>query len=177
MNKNEYNDWVEKTLLLFVADNEVHSGIDREDLAKKYAMAKGIDIPEVDKVPEAWRANGEKRYFLINSYGELDTIKEMNSYTDNARYKFGNYFKSKERAKEVAERLHLYYRLEQLHDIFCPDYKPCWDDDSKKYYINKDCDEGHFDYEERTWFDQLTVAFPTSEIAKKVCDILNEEFA
>lgn len=178
MNKKEYNDWVEKTLLLFVADNEVHSGIDREDLAKKYAMAKGMDIPEVDEVPKPWRAEINEVFYMVTHHLNVGCEKDTRWWADDSSYACGNYFRTKERAKEVAERMRLLYRLEQLHDIFCPDYKPDWDDDTEiKFNVYKSHLTNSYEYDESIYYDGLTVHFPSEEIAKKVCDILNKEFA
>lgn len=176
MTETDYKRWVNDMLLSFIEDNEVHSGINREDLARKYAMAKGIDIPEIDEVPKAWRAELNEPFYMVSHHLKARWVKDTRWKDDDKFYVCGNYFKTKERAEEVAERMRLYYRLEQLHDIFCPDYKPDWDKNTIKYIINKECDEGCFEYGTRVWHDQLTVAFPSEEIAKNVCDILNKEF-
>ena len=67
-------------------------------------------------------------------------------------------------------------KLERLHDIYCPNYKPNWGSDSVKHYI---C----YDASEEKWCSRyvqtiegaIQVYFPTKEIAQKVCDILNRE--
>lgn len=92
-----------------------------------------------------------------------------------------NYFHTEERAKEVANKINLLLKLERLHDIYCPNYVPdwrnCW---LSKYYIYQDKSDKSMG---NIWIysavsadsDAVQVYFPTEEIAKKVCDILNAE--
>lgn len=77
---------------------------------------------EMQKKHEEWKF-GEK-YFYISQSGRV--IQEMftEHRTDIARKNFGNFFPTKERAEQVAEKMRLLLRLEQLHDMLCPDYEP-----------------------------------------------------
>ena len=94
-----------------------------------------------------------------------------NNYFDN-----NNYFKTVQRAREVADKINFLLRLERLHDTFCPKYVPDWDNDMIKYIVG-------FDAYNKKWYigqtfvnkDVSGVYFPTKEIAQKVCDILNAE--
>ena len=74
---------------------------------------------EMQKKHEEWKF-GEK-YFYISQSGRV--IQEMftEHRTDIARKNFGNFFPTKERAEQVAEKMRLLLRLEQLHDMLCPD--------------------------------------------------------
>ena len=131
--------------------------------------------------PKFERKNKGDDYFFISAYtGEISIVKtwESQNHSDDTRYDGCNYFHTKERAEEVADKIRLLLKLERLHDIYCPDYVPdwgnCW---LPKYYIYQDKSMGNI------WIcsavsadsDVVQVYFPTEEIAQKVCDILNAE--
>ena len=100
---------------------------------------------------------------------------DFNNMTD---FEGNNYFHTEQRAQEVADKINLLLRLERLHDTFCPEYVPdwknCW---LSKYYIYQDKSMGNIWIcgQVNTDSDIVQVYFPTEEIAKKVCDILNAE--
>ena len=50
-----------------------------------------------------WRAGNEESYYLMHSDFSVERDKEYYTVTDNKRYEFGNYLKSKEEALEYAE--------------------------------------------------------------------------
>lgn len=117
-------------------------------------------------------------YVFLNDYGAF-IVKgtESNELLDRELYKTNNYFHTKERAQKVADKINLLLKLERLHDIYCPNYVPNWDnEDERKYVVYYDnqskCYKINSFYVTEYKPD---VAFPTSEIAQKVCDILNEE--
>ena len=84
---------------------------------------------------------------------------------------------TKERAEEVADKINFLLRLERLHDTFCPDYKPDWDDKSKaKWCVVFDYDENEYVSYWNTVIDNRTIVyFDSIGTAKKVCKILNKE--
>lgn len=112
-------------------------------------------------------------YFSIT--GELDVIRSIEGgySVDNNKYNANNYFYTKERAQEVADKINFLLKIERLHDIYCRDYK-AEDDGNDKYRIVF-CD-GMYQWEQDNYtVDFLSVYFPTEEIAQKVCAILNKE--
>lgn len=52
-----------------------------------------------------WRADVNEIYFYISSDCSIMTEKERHYYVDGRRYKVGNYFKTKEAAEKVAEKI------------------------------------------------------------------------
>ena len=117
-------------------------------------------------------------YVFLNDYGAF-IVKgtESNELLDRELYKTNNYFHTKERAQKVADKINLLLKSERLHDIYCFDYVPDWSNGNKGkyvvYYDNQDkCYKINSFYVTEY---KLDVAFPTSEIAQKVCDILNVE--
>jgi hypothetical protein len=97
---------------------------------------------------------------------------------DNNYFNNNNYFKTVQRADEVADKINFLLKLERLHDTFCPEYVPDWENCwLSKYYIYQDKSMGNIWIwgQVNTDSDVVQVYFPTEEIAQKVCDILNAE--
>lgn len=150
-------------------------------VAIAYARLKGIEIPKVEEEPEFKRVGYEQEYYYITrhnaaGFGAACTA-ELGYHFDKILFENNNYFHTKERAEEVADKINFLLKLERLHDTYCPNHKPDWSNDKDyKHYI-------YYDEKAKKWtFDVVTkyhlvvcVYFPTSEIAQKVCDILNEE--
>lgn len=67
-------------------------------------------------------------------------------------------------------------RLEQLHDMLCPDYVPDWKDDRLKFYVYFDHEQGSLNITASSFCDALSlVTFETRENAEKAAEILNKE--
>ena len=82
-----------------------------------------------------------------------------------------------ERVEEVADKIKFLLKLERLHDTFCPDYKPDWNDKSKaKWTVVFDYDEKKYTPYWNIVTDNRTIVyFNDSKTISKVCEILNEE--
>ncbi len=95
----------------------------------------------------------------------------------DAMFKNNTYFLTKERAEEVADKINFLLKLERLHDTFCPDYKPDWENNWKqKFYILFDNVRGIYISTDAYSVDNHTTAyFNSRETAEKVCEILNKE--
>lgn len=141
-----------------------------EFLGKLEALQKEA---EMQKKQEEWKF-GEK-YFYVSQSGRV--IQEMftEHRTDIARKNFGNFFPTKERAEQVAEKMRLLLRLEQLHDQLCPDYVPDWGNYGQKFLV-------YFNHAENRWHIGASNAFElrcatyfdTEENAEKAAEILNK---
>ena len=134
---------------------------------------------ERDKLSEPTfeRRIGERYYYLRGICHWYSNIDHSDYDDDSWNYKNNNYFYSERRANEVLEKINLLLKLERLHDTYCPDYVPNWDDDDeRKYIITYDILYKEYKYI-NTQILRLTadVYFPSEEIAQKVCGILNAE--
>lgn len=158
---------------------------DQEFIQKYYNLEKRIKQLEavVGKIeaesePEFERVKYGEKYYHI----EMNLEVCVNPLTDTGRldkigYNNNNYFHTRERAQEVADKIKFLMKLERLHDIYCPDYKPDWNDSEEYKYLV------YFDHSRRKYcWDSFAyseyagaVYFPTKEIAQKVCDVLNKE--
>ena len=122
----------------------------------------------------------ESYYYLEfgSALGSATTYSDVDTghHIDKNRFDNNNYFKTEERAQEVSDKINFLLKLERLHDIYCPEYVPDWDNDMIKYIVG-------FDAYNKKWYigqtfvnkDVSGVYFPTKGIAQKVCDILNAE--
>lgn len=126
--------------------------------------------------PKAWKPDVGDSYFYFTSaiFAEESTF-DIRRY-DIEMVNSGNCFRTKERAEEVAKKIRMLLKLEQYHDMFCPEYVPDWSSDDTKYVV---C----YDEVEKQWFcdvifiirDAVQVYFDSEETTQKVCDLLNGE--
>lgn len=131
--------------------------------------------------PTFERVEKGKNYYSI---GESFTGKieahwgtERNTASDIDHFKNNNYFHTKERAKEVADKINFLLKLERLHDTFCPDYKPDWNCKREaKWVVVFDYDKNKYaSYWNAVTDNRTIVYFDSNKTAEKVCEILNKE--
>lgn len=144
-----------------------------------YARLKEIEVPDVKKGAEFKRLKIGDKYWRVSivppNGADATTETERGYGANRGHYNSNNYFHTQERAKEVANKINFLLKLERLHDIFCPNYVPDFENVDAKYMVSLDCKKRYIVsscYGDET---QSTVYFPTKEIAYNVCDILNEE--
>ena len=130
--------------------------------------------------PAFERAEEGKKYYavIVDSYKGLLVKEYLEEYMsfDESMFKNNNYFLTKERAKEVADKINFLLKLERLHDTFCPGYKPDWDDKSKaKWTVVFDYDKNKYaSYWNAVTDNRTIVYFDSSKTADKVCETLNK---
>lgn len=146
-----------------------------EQLEKEIAELK--KIAKEQEEPKFERKIKQTYYYISALTGVVSDIDSgEDGRIDIPRYKIGNYFHTKERANEVAEKIRMLLKLERFHDIFCPYYVPDWDcGDEEKYYVYYNHTEEVYKYEYVRVYKRNDVYFSTEKIAKKVCEILNAE--
>lgn len=126
------------------------------------------------------RAEKGEEYYTIekNITGKFvsRSLTEENISFDKNYFENNNYFRTKKRAEEVADKINFLLKLERLHDTFCPDYKPDWNDERFKWYVLFDCTDKEYITNWTTCANErVMVYFDSGETVKKVCDILNKE--
>lgn len=109
-----------------------------EELKKKYEeLGKEIERLEKEKKNKRWRARYDGEYFFVNSECMEDNSTEWRDETDDARHQIGNYFKTREDAQKVANKIKTYVELKQLAEELNGDEKISWlNCFQTKYYIN-----------------------------------------
>ena len=123
---------------------------------------------------------GKKYYAVTAPSHEGVVVKEYieeHMRFDKSNFENNNYFLTKERAEEVADKIKFLLKLERLHDTFCPDYKPDWNDKSKtKWTVVFDYDKKKYTPYWNIVTDNRTIVyFNDSKTISKVCDVLNKE--
>lgn len=131
------------------------------------------------KEPAFERVKKDKSYYLLGDFsGKIiaHPIPDDGSEIHKKRFENNNYFHTEERADEVADKINFLLKLERLHDTFCPDYKPDWEDGRPKWAVFFTDDDKEYI---TIWTTRpkgcTTVYFDSKETADKVCKILNEE--
>lgn len=118
---------------------------------------------------------GEPFFAVDAVYGVTECIFEEGDDLDYMMV--GNCFATAERAEQVSKKLEFLFRLEQLHDQFCPEFEPDWNDhDTPKIAVHFDCEKDKMvstcTYSEKSVYE---VYFDSFETADKVAAILNRE--
>ena len=147
-----------------------------EFLGKLEELEKEAEAQKEQEEPKPWKPEVGEEYFYICDTLETGCDFNWGTSIDYKRIKAGNCFLTKECAEQVAEKMRLLLRLEQLHDMLCPDYVPNWDNISEKKFCLA------YLYPENFWFvndlhdTKYPIAyFDTEENAEKALKILNEE--
>lgn len=113
-------------------------------------------------------------YWYITDFGALDNVF-MHSYTglDKYRYDYRNFFRTKERAEEVADKIKNLLIMEQLKNQYCPDYKPDFENENqKKWVVFRRYGKWEKGY--AITHKQDTVYYDSEETAEKICEYLNK---
>ena len=137
--------------------------------------AKETKIQKRQEKLKPWKPEVGEKYFVAVEDG-ADVVQYCEDSIDEFNIRFGNCFRTKERAEQVARKIRLLLRLEQLHDMLCPDYVPDWNNDGElKFCLAHHCDDDCWfvDYFNVTQYP--TVYFDTEENAQKAAEILNKE--
>ena len=146
------------------------------------ANEKAIKNLEKEKEkPTFERVERGKKYYTVTavSYNGIFVKEYIEEYMrfDKSNFENNDYFLTKERAEEVADKINFLLKLERLHDTFCPDYKPDWDNNwTGKFYILFDNKFGMYISTDAYSVDNhTTVYFNSRETIEKVCKELNKE--
>ena len=132
------------------------------------------------KEPVVERVKNDKSYYLLGDFIWkiiAHHIPDDGSEIHKKRFENNNYFLTKERAEEVANRINFLLKLERLHDIYCPDYKPNWNNEwESKFYIFYNISYKKYQYGVTYWTPYCpNIYFNSEETAEKVCEILNKD--
>lgn len=145
-------------------------------LGKLEALQKEAEMQKKQEELKPWKPEVGEKYFVAVEDG-ADVVQYCEDSIDEFNIRFGNCFRTKERAEQVARKMRLLLRLEQLHDMLCPDYEPDYeDDDEVKFYVYFGHSQGRYDISRSiSWENPCMVAFDAEKNAQKAAEILNEE--
>lgn len=148
-----------------------------EFLGKLEELKKEAETQKEQEELKPWKPEVEEGYFYIGNTLGIGEYFNGGDYIDDKLITAGNCFRTKERAEQVAEKMRLLLRLEQLHDMLCPDYVPDYeDDDEVKFYVYFGHSRGRYDISRSiSWENPCMAVFDTEENAEKAAEILNKE--
>lgn len=147
-----------------------------ELLGKLEALEKEAEMQKKQEEPKPWKPEAGEEYFFVNNDFLSHSFCNMNDNVDSYNFEIGNCFPTKERAEQVAKKMRLLLRLEQLHDMLCPDYVPDWEGDRLKFQIYFSHSQGEYGKSCSTGIESPCMAvFDTEENAEKAAEILNKE--
>ena len=146
-----------------------------EFLGKLEALEKEAEMQKKQEEWKPWKPEVGEEYFTIANGVDAVQYIYYGDGIDEVNIPSGNCFKTKKRAEQVAKKMRLLLRLEQLHDQLCPDYEPDWDG-TAKFLVAFD----HTDGEMQAFFDRSSgestlVYFRDVVTAMEAADILNAE--
>lgn len=147
-----------------------------EFLGKLEALEKEAEMQKKQEELKPWKPEDGEDYFYICIDFTIDSWENVDDDTDKRNFRVGNCFRTGERAEQVAKKMRLLLRLEQLHDMLCPDYVPDWENYGQKFLV-------YFNHAENRWHIGYSNAFElrcatyfdTEESAEKAAEILNKE--
>lgn len=145
-------------------------------------------LQEIEDEPDIQRVGaGEPFWYIqLGDYGV--NVIQCNEPTGRSCYDItetigtrlfrnSNYFLSKERAEQVAEKIDAVLKVERMHDAFCPELVDGTEENA--YYVGLSLKYHEFvyvPYMPQETSDVLIVAkFGSSEVATKVCQILDSK--
>lgn len=147
-----------------------------EFLGKLEELKREEEMQKKQEEWKPWKPERGEKYFSIENSGDVFQYTYYDDGIDEVNIPSGNCFKTKKRAEQVAEKMRLLLRLEQLHDMLCPDYEPDWEDDRLKFQVYFSHLQGKYDTSCSTGTENpCMVVFDTNENAKKAAEILNKE--
>lgn len=96
-----------------------------------------LEKKEITKSGKRWRGVKDRFYWYIEGDCEVYGEYETNDDYDNSRYGIGNYFRTKEEAEKVVEKMKIYTRLKDLALRLNKGREVDWDDFKQaKWYIH-----------------------------------------
>ena len=147
-----------------------------EFLGKLEALEKEAEMQKKQEEPKPWKPENGEDYFYICIDFTIDSWENVDDDTDKRNFRVGNCFPTEARAEQVAKKMRLLLRLEQLHDMLCPDYVPDWESDRLKFQIYFSHSQGEYGKSCSTGIESPCMAvFDTEENAEKAAEILNKE--
>lgn len=148
-----------------------------EFLEKLEELQKEAEAQKEQEELKPWKPEHGEKYFSVGSSTDVFKYIYYNDYVDEPKILSGNYFPTEARAEQVAEKMRLLLRLEQLHDVLCPGYEPDWEnEDEHKFYLFYDRKTDNWKYTYWSAFDfRVGEYFDTEKNAEKAAEILNKE--
>lgn len=146
-----------------------------EFLGELEALQREAEMQKKQEEPKPWKPVRGEKYFAIENSVDVFQYTYCEDGIDEPKILSGNYFPTEARAEQVAKKMQLLLRLEQLHDTLCPDYVPDWENYGQKFLVYFNHAENHWNIGASNAFElQCAAYFDTEENAEKAAEILNK---
>lgn len=135
---------------------------------------------EIDRLENGWEMkcpykDGDKTW-VIYSYGDVDSSFWFHSSEDNARFKSGNIFPTKQAAELEAKRRNLLTRFRSFRDECNGNWKFNWDDTlDNKYFLKIRNGDFSIDYYVETNMFHTFGYFKNKQDAQRAIDLFGDE--
>ena len=147
-----------------------------EFLEKLEELQKEAEAQKEGEALKPWKPELGEDYFFINEGFETGHFVYNDDCEDDEVIKACNCFPTEKRAEQVAEKMRLLLRLEQLHDMLCPDYVPDWNSKEEKLCLFYNHWTGYWQGKKVWAFEEYPTAyFDTEENLIKAMEILEKE--
>lgn len=147
-----------------------------EFLGKLEALEKEAEMQKKQEEPKPWKPDYGDKYYYVDEDLVVDYYTYNDYVADGHKSEVGNCFRTEARAEQVADKMRLLLRLEQLHDMLCPNYEPDWEKEKDKFCLCYHHEGKQWSVESWLFFEsQGFVWFDTFENAEKAAEILNKE--
>lgn len=147
-----------------------------EFLGKLEELQKEAEVQKEQEEPKPWKPEYQHGYFAIEGTAfKVERYTNFEDDIDKLTISSGNCFPARERAEQVADKMRLLLRLEQLHDQLCPDYEPDWKDIELKFVIAFNHALGKFLPIFKIETEYNTCVYFSEDAAIKAAEILNKE--
>lgn len=146
-----------------------------EFLGKLEELQNEVEMQREQEEWEPWIPEVGEQYFAVADGADVTRFTYCGDSIES-NIQFGNCFQTKKRAEQVAEKVRLLLRLEQLHDMLCPNYVPDYKGDETKYHLYFSHVQGKYEVSCSTsWENPCMAVFDTEKNAQKAAEILNKE--
>ena len=130
----------------------------------------------MNDIEKKWKPKYGEAYFAIENAVDVVRYIYVGDGIDESCILSGDYFPTRKRAEQVEKKMRFLLRLEQLHDMLCPDYVPDWESDEAKFYVYFSHIQNNWRVGCSTaWWYPCMVVFDTEKNAQKAAEILNRE--
>lgn len=89
---------------------------------------------DIEKMNTRWRARNSEAYYYLYSYGKIIRACDYRSKETTNRYNLGNYFRTKEEAEKMLNKIKIYTQLKDLAMRLNKGEKIDWQDENQDKY-------------------------------------------
>lgn len=158
----------------FVDENQFKPPVD--EIALENALAEDWEVVEEKK--KYWKPKESERYYFIDAYQEgIGNDTNDGTDVDDFRLSIGNYFKTKEEAEHMVEKLKVIHELQKFA-YENNERENDWNNFSQtKFYLIYDSEVNNIlvDYSSCTRTHPFNIYFTSFKIAKRAIEAVGED--